>query len=109
LTNVLNLGGLAINAACNSGPSLVVSAGTGVSGAYVHSGGTWGAASQSFYGEDDSFDPGSTFDPLQNGTTGSNNIAGTLVYARPDGGVVTVNFLADESPALCVFAGTAIG
>jgi hypothetical protein len=109
LTNVLNLGGLTINAACNSGPSLIVSAGTGVSGANVHSGGTWGAANQSFYAEDDSFDAGSTFDPLQNGTTGSNNITGTLVYARPDGGVVTVNFLADESPALCVFAGTAIG
>lgn len=108
-TNVLNVGGLAINAACNLGTALSVSAGTAVGGANVHSGGTWGAVNQSFYGEDDSFDVGNTFDPLQSGTTGSTNLNGTLVYARPDGGVVTVEFLADESPALCVFAGTAIG
>jgi hypothetical protein len=81
-----------------------------VSGANVHSGGTWGGApNQSFYVEDDTFDAGNTFDPLENGITGSNNLNGTLVYARPDGGVVTVEFLADESPAFCVFAGTEIG
>ena len=80
-----------------------------MSGANVHSGGTWGAANQSFYVADDMFNVGSTFDPLQNGTTGSDNLNGTLVYAQPDGGVVTVAFLADESPALCVFAGTVIG
>jgi hypothetical protein len=108
-TNVLIVGGLAINATCNSGPALSVSASTTVSGSNVHSGGTWGAANQSFYGADDTFDAGDSFDPLQNGTTGSNNLTGTLVYAQPDGGVVTVEFLAEESPAFCVFAGTAIG
>jgi hypothetical protein len=108
-TNVLYVGGLAINAACNTGPALSVGASTAVSGANVHAGGTWGAANQSFYVADDMFNPGSTFDPLQNGTTGSDNLNGTLVYAQPDGGVVTVAFLADESPALCVFAGTVIG
>jgi hypothetical protein len=108
-TSVLNVGGLAISAACNSGPALTVAASTAVSGANVHSGGTWGAANQSFYAENDTFDVGATFDPLQNGTTGSNNLTGTLVYAQPDGGVVTVVFLAEESPAFCVFAGTAIG
>ena len=108
-TNVLNTGGLAINAACNTGTALSVSASTTVSGANIHSGGTWGAANQSFYVADDTFDTGNTFDPLQNGTTQSTNLTGTLVYARPDGGVVTVEFRAQETAAQCVFAGTAIG
>ena len=108
-TNVLNVGGLALNAGCNLGPTLSVSASTTVSDANIHSGGTWGAANQSFYVEDDNFDVGDTFDPLQNGTTGSTNLSGALVYARQDGGVVTVDFLAEESATGCVFAGTAIG
>jgi hypothetical protein len=108
-TNVLNVGGLAINASCNSGTNLTVSASTAVSGANIHSGGTFDPGSQSFYVENDSFDVGGSFDPLQTGTTFGTNVNGTLVYARPDGGVVTVEYLANESPALCVFAGTAIG
>jgi hypothetical protein len=108
-TNVLNVGGLALNAGCNLGPAVSVSASTTVSDANIHSGGTWGAANQSFYVEDDNFDVGDTFDPLQNGTTGSTNLSGALVYARQDGGVVTVDFLAEESATGCVFAGTAIG
>jgi hypothetical protein len=108
--NVLNVGGLALNAACNAGPALSVSATTTVSGANIHSGGTWGPlANQSFYIEDDAFDVGDTFDVLQNATTDSTNLSGSFVYARADGNIVTVDFLADESPAGCVFAGTAIG
>ena len=68
-----------------------------------------GAPNQSFYVEDDAFDVGDSFDPLQNATTSSTNLSGTLVYARQDGGVVTVDFLAEESASGCVFAGTAIG
>ena len=108
-TNVLNTGGLAINAACNTGTVLSVSASTTVSGANIHSGGTWQGANQSFYVADDTFDVGNSFDPLENATTGSTNLNGTLVYVRPDGGVVTVEFLAQETAAQCVFAGTAIG
>ena len=107
-TNVLNVGGLAINAACSGGPALSVNASTAVNSANIHAGGTWGA-NQSWYSADDTFDVGNSFDPLQNGTTNSNNINGTLVYARQDGVVVTVDFLAAESAAGCVFAGTAIG
>ena len=59
--------------------------------------------------EDDAFDVGDTFDPLQNATTGGTNLSGTLVYARQDGGVVTVDFLAEETATGCVFAGTSIG
>jgi hypothetical protein len=108
-TNVLNLGGLALNAACAAGPTLSVSATTTVSGAVIHSGGTWGAANQSFYVEDDAFDVGDSFDVLQNGTTGSTNLSGSLVYLKQDGGVVSVDFLADESGGNCIFAGTAQG
>jgi hypothetical protein len=108
-TSVLAVGGLAITADCNTGPALTVSASTTVSDANIHSGGTWGGGNQSFYIDDDNFDVGDTFDPLQSGTTGGTNLNGTLVYARQDGGVVTVEFLADEGSAGCVFAGTAIG
>ena len=107
--NLVNAGGLAINAACNAGPALSVSATTTASGANIHSGGTWGAANQSFYAEDDAFDVGDTFDPLQNATTNGTNLSGTLVYARQDGGVVTIDFLAEETATGCVFAGTSIG
>ena len=108
-TDVLNTGGLSLSAACSASSALSVTATTSVSGATIHSGGTWGGANQSFYVENDTFDAGDTFDPLQNGTTGSTNLNGTLVYARQDGGVVTVDFLADEPTSGCLFAGTAIG
>lgn len=107
--SLVSVGGLALNIACNAGPAVSVSATTTVSGAIVHSGGTWGAANQSFYVADDSFDVGDSFDVLQNATTGSTNLNGTLVYARQDGGVVTVEFLAQETASNCVFAGTATG
>ena len=110
-TNVLTLDGLALNAVCGAGPGLGVTATTTVSGAIVHSGGTWGGApNQTFYVEDDAFDIGDPpFDVLQDGTTGSTNLNGTLVYVRPDGVVVTVSFLAEETASNCVFAGTAAG
>ena len=108
--NVVNLNGLSLNASCNAGPALSVSATTTASGANIHSGGTWNpAVSATFYVEDNAFDVGETFDPLQNAVTGSNDLSGTLVYARQDGGVVTADFLAEETATGCVFAGTAIG
>jgi hypothetical protein len=110
--NVLNVGGLALNAACNAGNALSVSATTTASGANIHSGGTWDrASSKTFYVVDDVFDLGESFDVLQNGPggTGSTDLNGSLVYARQDGNVVTVDFLAQETASGCVFAGTAIG
>jgi hypothetical protein len=107
---VLNLGGLALNAACNSGANLSVSATTTVSGAIIHSGGTWntaGAAEQDFYVENNDFNVGNTFDPLA--TTESTSLQGTLVYVRQDGGVVTASFLAQEGGGNCTFAGTVTG
>jgi hypothetical protein len=107
-TSVLAVGGLAINASCNTGPALMISASTTASGAHIHSGGTYGT-NQSFHAEQDPFDVGDSFDPLQNSPSGPTSLNGTLVYARQDGGVVTVEFLADEGTSGCVFAGTAIG
>jgi hypothetical protein len=109
-TNVLTLNGLALNAVCGVGPALSVTATTTVSGAVIHSGGTWGAANQTFYVEDDAFDIGDLpFDILQNGTTMSTSLNGSLVYIRPDGGVVSVTYLAEEAGGNCIFAGTAQG
>jgi hypothetical protein len=107
-TQVLNLNGLTISAACSAGPALSVSATTAVSGALIHSGGTYDPAA-SFYGEDDPFNVGDpAFDVLQDTATNT-NLRGTLVYVRPDGEVVTADFLAEETATGCVFAGTAIG
>jgi hypothetical protein len=109
---VLSLGGLSLNAGCNSGPNLSVSATTTVGGAIIHSGGTYnplGAAEQDFHVEDNAFNVGITFDPLDNGTTGSTSLQGSLVYVRQDGGIVTASFLAQKSGGSCTFAGTATG
>lgn len=110
-TNVLNLGGLALNPACNAGPALSVSATTTASGALIHSGGTELGAPPGgdYYVEDNEFNVGDTFDPLSEGTTGSTSLQGTLTYVRQDGGVVTATYLAREGGGVCTFAGTAIG
>jgi hypothetical protein len=105
---VLSLNGISVFAACGAGPALDVTAATSVSGSWVHSGGTHGGAGN-FYVADDAFNAGDTFAPLQNATTGSTNLRGTLTYVRPDGEVTTADFLAQETATSCVFAGSAIG
>ena len=107
-TQVLSLNGLAIFAACNAGPALDVTAGTTVAGALIHAGGTHTGVGN-YYAADDVFNPGDSFGVLQNAVTGSTDLRGTLTYARPDGEVVTAEFMAQETAAGCVFAGTAIG
>jgi hypothetical protein len=109
--NILNVGGLALNATCNAGTQLSVSATTTVSGAIIHSGGTWSTAG-GFYNEDDDFNVGESFNPLDDPTSGPTNntdLQGSLVYVRQDGGVVTASFVAEEGATNCNFAGTAIG
>lgn len=109
---VLSIGGLALNAGCNSGTNLSASATTTVGGAIIHSGGTWnsaGAAEQDFYAEDNDFSVGNTFDPLADATTAGSSLEGNLVYVRQDGGVVTASFLAQENGGNCTFAGTVTG
>jgi hypothetical protein len=110
-TTVLNLNGLTITAACVPGPTLNVRAGTAVGGAFVHAGGTH-TNGMAYYNEDDAFNPGDAFNPIDNAlgnSTGDSNMRGTLVYVRPDGEVLTSDFMAEETATGCVFAGTAIG
>jgi hypothetical protein len=107
-TNVLNLNGLAIFAVCSAGPTLDVTAGTTVSGALIHAGGTHSGVGN-YYASDDAFNIGDSFGVLQNAVTGSTALRGTLTYVRPDGEVTTADYLAQETATGCVFAGTAIG
>ena len=107
-TQVLSLNGLAVFAACGAGPALSVTAGTTVSGALVHAGGTH-AAGGNYYVADNAFNPGDSFDVLQDAVTGSTGLRGTLTYARPDGEVVTADYMAQETATGCVFAGSTVG
>ena len=107
--NLLTIGGLSLNAGCNAGPALTATASTAVNNAVIHSGGTvdGGMTDTAFSVEDDDFDVGENFSPFPATHT---NLTGSLVYARQDGNVVTIDFLAEEIPAGgCVFAGSAIG
>jgi hypothetical protein len=107
-TTVLSLNGLSISAACNAGPALSVAANTTVGGAWIHAGGTHsGGGTGSYYNGDDAFNVGDSFDVLLG--TGSTGLRGTLTYVRPDGEVVTADYLAEETATGCVFAGSAIG
>ena len=110
---VLSVGGLTLNAGCNSGPNLSVSATTTVSGAIIHSGGTWntaGAAEQDFYNEDNDFNVGDLVRPTRRPPRRpAARSRATSSTSRQDGGVVTATFLAQESGGNCTFAGTATG
>jgi hypothetical protein len=75
-----------------------------VSGAVIH---VQGQAAGPVYLADDSFDVGDSFDPLP--PSGGTNAIASLVYARPDGEVVTATYLAQETATGCVFAGNAVG
>jgi hypothetical protein len=111
-TSVLSQNGLSLSASCAAGTALAVTAATTVSGATIHSGGTWVnvAADTPFYFEDDSFNVGDSFDVLDDAVTGSDSIQGSLTYVKADGGVVSATYMAEETgTSACVFAGTAIG
>jgi hypothetical protein len=110
-TTVLSLNGLTLVATCAAGPGLSVVANTSVGGALIHSGGIRITGPSGYYNEDDSFNPGDSFDVLSGGTTGGSDVQGTLTYVRADGGVVTATYLAEEDPPgnRCVFGGTATG
>ena len=109
-TTVLSLNGLTLVATCAAGPGLSVVANTSVAGALIHSGGIRITGPSGYYNEDDSFNPGDSFDVLT-APTGGSDVQGTLTYVRADGGVVTATYLAEEDPPgnRCVFGGTATG
>jgi len=109
-TTVLSLNGLTLVATCAAGPGLSVVANTSFGGALIHSGGIGTSAVNGYYAEDNSFNPGDSFDVLT-APTGGSDVQGTLTYVRADGGVVTATYLAEEDPPgnRCVFGGTATG
>jgi hypothetical protein len=64
-----------------------------------------------FWDESDDFDSGDSLDLIDQATSGGDNVNGRLVYFRPDGGVVTAQYLAEEDSPLgnaCEFVGTAL-
>lgn len=102
---ILILNGLTLSASCSAGPTLAISATTAVDGALLH----WAVAQLSnpgtspdnfsLYDEEDPFNTGVTEAIADdNGTTSSapDSTQGTLTYARPDGGIVTATFMAEE-------------
>ena len=113
LTDLVTVNGLTLATACEHNPGLIltVKASTSISGALIQSGGTvMGTPDAAYYSEDTQFNIGDSFDVLDNAVTGSNALQGTLTYLRPDGGVVTATYMAQETgTSECVFAGTASG
>jgi len=109
-TTVLSLNGLTLVATCAAGPGLTVVANTSVAGALIHSGGIRSTGPSGYYNEDDSFNPGDSFDILT-APASESNAQGSLTYVRPDGAVVTATYLAEEDPPgnRCIFGGTATG
>jgi hypothetical protein len=108
---ILTLNGLTLSASCSLGPTLAISANTAVDGALLH----W-AVNQlgtppnniALYDEEDPFNTGVTeaIADDNGGTSGApDSTQGTLTYARPDGGIVTATFMAEEEEE--VLGGTA--
>ena len=101
-TPILTLNGLTVSASCSAGPTLAISATTAVDGALLH----WAVNqlgtppnSVALYDEEDPFNTGIS-EPIADdngGTSGApDSTQGTLTYARPDGGIVTATFMAEE-------------
>ena len=110
---ILSLDGLTLTASCPSSETQAT-ASTSVDNAVIHSGGEWGGSGETFYVEDDNFEIGENFDFLNRGVTESDSVNGTLTYATPGGGVVSVVFLAEEAgfsefETDCIISGYAIG
>jgi hypothetical protein len=114
-TEILNLGGLILKAACNSGPDLDVRADTTVLNSTIHVSWNRDSAAQQnipFYRNDNNFDPGDNFSIMSQGNDDQSQ--GSLVYSSPGGSHVSVTFQSEERNAFdgtvaCLFAGTALG
>jgi len=104
-TLVLNTGGLALTARCDAGPAQSVTATSAVDNAIIHVHAAQSVGASTYKANDD-FDVGDMFDPLP--ASGGTNAIGQIVYVRQDGGTVTAEYLAQETPTGCVFGGTAI-
>jgi hypothetical protein len=107
LVEIFDEGGLVIEAICNNGPATAVQLTTTVQDATIDA----AAHSQLGFGENDDFDPPEPFS-LFPATGGDGNFeAGQIIYSRPDGTHVTVDWTATEDPIpfqdQCLFAGVA--
>ena len=109
-TEILNLGGLVLTAACVDGPNLDVRASSSVPDAMIHVAWNRDPGNVPFYRQDNDLDPGDSFAIMDVNDDAS---AGTLTYTTPAGANVTVTFLSDQgvvlgASAACVFSGTAL-
>lgn len=110
-TQVLNLGGLLLSAACGSGPDLDVRASSSVPDSMIHVSWNRDPGNVPFYRQDNDLDPGDAFSIMASNDDAS---AGTLTYTTPAGANVSLTFLSDQGPVLlgssaaCVFSGTAL-
>ncbi|MGH2980240.1 MAG: hypothetical protein ACRDLQ_11490 [Solirubrobacterales bacterium] len=110
-TQVLNLGGLLLSAACGSGPNLDVRASSSVPDSMIHVSWNRDPGNIPFYRQDNDLDPNDAFSLMD---VNDDRSAGTLTYTTPAGANVSLTFLADEGPVLlgssaaCVFSGTAL-
>jgi hypothetical protein len=109
-TEILNLGGLVISAACADGPNLDVRASSSVPDSMIHVSWNRDPGNVPFYRQDNDLDPGDAFAIMD---VNDDSSAGTLTYTTPAGANVSVTFLSDQgtllgNSAACVFTGTAL-
>ena len=107
-TTALDLGGLKLTTRCTGSGVLAVTAATASNG-FVRVATTGADNTGTAYSEDDDFRPGDAFDALPGA---DDDVAGALTYYAGDGGVVTVDFMAESAVAAtrgfaCLLAGTA--
>jgi hypothetical protein len=109
-TEILNLGGLVLSAACADGPNLDVRASSSVPDSMIHVSWNRDPGNVPFYRQDNDLDPGDAFAIMD---VNDDSSAGTLTYTTPAGANVSVTFLSDQgtllgNSAACVFTGTAL-
>jgi hypothetical protein len=116
---ILDAAGLRLEGECAAGPGLSVSATSTVDDAAIHA---TGQGAEARYYEDDDFDDGngdaqaaiellSELD-VDGPAEGADNASGQVVYSRPNGTHLRIDWMAEEEDAFggtrsCVFAGTA--
>ena len=112
VTNVLDLGGLILQASCGAGPDLAVVATTTVPDSVLHV--TWGRdpGDLAFYRQQNDLDPGETFTVMSNGNDSA--AEGTISYSTTAGTQVSVIFQSEEAQGFgatvpCFFGGIAFG
>jgi hypothetical protein len=103
-TQVLAFGGLLLYATCSNVGDITVSAETDTNDAMIHvatihtrepTPANPDAVSPEFNGDND-FDIGQTVNVLPGADDGDHDVEGTLTYTRPQGTIVTVQYMAEE-------------